>query len=380
MDYARFNYIAQPGDGVTHLYPQIGEYDLWSIKWGYSWFAGNKTPQQEKEILADWTNKKAGNPLYYFGRQGTLIDPRLQNEDLGDDAMKASTYGIANLKRILPNLEKWTYQKNENFSDVSELYGEVLNQFYRYMGHVTTNIGGMNENFKTYDQKGPVYDFVGKVRQHDAVLFLNKQLFETPLWLINKPELSKFDNGLVLNRIKTLQVAVLANVINPSRLARMYDNEAKNGSNAYTVAELFADLRASVFAKAKPDAFKRNLQRGYIENLKGLLNTDASASFPGITNVQLANYGLTPINIALSDIRPMVRAELKKIETGLPKGGDALTAAHYADLRLRIKEALNPTRPIVNFPASTTGGINTDGTINDGNGYMNCWPRTSVEK
>ena len=382
MDYARFNYIAQPGDGVTHLYPQIGEYDLWSIKWGYSWFPGNKTPQQEKEILAVWTNKKAGNPLYYYGRQGTSIDPRLQNEDLGDNAMKASTYGIANLKRILPNLEKWTYQKTENFSDVSELYNEVIGQFYRYMGHVTTNIGGMNENFKTYDQKGAVYGFVSKARQHDAVLFLNKQLFETPLWLINKPELSKFDNGLILNRIKALQVAVLANALNPSRLARMYDNEAKNGNSAYTVAELFTDLRLGVFSNNKPDAFKRNLQRGYIDNLKSLLDNDLSTTIPGVTSAQLASYGLTPINIALSDIRPMVRAELKKIDVGLPKGGDALTTAHFADLHLRIKETLNPTRPVVNFPQSLMRAINTDEIIreNNGGGYMNCWPRTVADK
>lgn len=360
MDYARFNYIAQPGDGVTHLYPQIGEYDLWSIKWGYSYFPGKKTLKQEKEILDVWTMQKAGNPLYYYGRQGTSIDPRLQNEDLGDNAMKASTYGIANLKRILPNIEKWTFQKGEDYSDVQDLYNEVIGQFNRYMGHVTTNIGGMNENFKTYDQKGPVYDFVNKSLQHDAVMFLNQQLFTTPYWLINNSELSKFDNGVVLGRIKALQVNVTANVLNASRLARMFDNEAKNGAKAYTVAELLTDLHAGIFTTGKPDQFKRNLQRGYIDNLKSLLNEDASRSFPGATSAQLANYGLTPINIALSDIRPLVRAELTKISAGLPKGGDAITAAHYADLRLRIKEALYPTRPIVNIPAGAPGRLAND--------------------
>lgn len=381
MDYARFNYIAQPGDGVTHLYPQIGEYDLWSIKWGYSWFPGSKTANQEKEILAGWTTKKAGDPIYYFGRQGTSIDPRLQNEDLGDNAMKAGSYGIANLKRILPNLEKWTYQKGEGFDDVSELYNEVLGQYYRYMGHVTTNIGGMNENFKTYDQKGPVYDFVRKSLQHDAVDFLNKQLFTTPYWLINKTELSKFDNGIMYNRIKGLQIGMLANVLNPSRLARMYDNEAKNGTAAYTVAQLLSDLRPGIFTAGRPDAFKRNLQRGYVENLRSLL-TDDFRGFPGFSPQVLASFGFTPINMALSDIRPMVRAELKKIDAGLPKGGDALTAAHYADLKLRIKEALNPTRPIVNLPGvGTIRTINADEITKEitGNSYMNCWPKTNVD-
>ncbi|QXV66182.1 zinc-dependent metalloprotease [Mucilaginibacter sp. 21P] len=373
MDYARFNYIAQPGDGVTHLYPQIGEYDLWSIKWGYSYFPGNKTAQQEKETLDTWTKAKAGNPLYYYGRQGTSIDPRLQNEDLGDNAMKASNYGIANLKRILPNIEKWTYQKGEEYDDVETLYNEVIGQYNRYIGHVTTNIGGMNENFKTYDQKGPVYGFVNKNLQHDAVMFLDQQVFTTPTWLVNREELGKFDNGVTLNRIKAVQVNAVANVLNPSRLARMYDNQSKNGLNAYTVNNLFDDLRTGIFGKVKPDEFKRNLQRSYVDNLKNLLNDDASRSFPGVTPAQLANMGMTPINIALSDIRPMVRVELAKISKSLPAGGDALTAAHYADLRLRIKEALNPTRPVVNMSASMPGRLTDDAAPKQDN---NCWPQT----
>lgn len=372
MDYARFNYIAQPGDGVTHLYPQIGEYDLWAVKWGYSYIPGKKTEKQEKEILDVWTKERAGNPLYYFGRQGTSIDPRLQNEDLGDNAMKASTYGIANLKRILPNIEKWTFQKGEDYDDLVTLYNEVIGQYNRYIGHVTTNIGGMNENFKTYDQKGAVYGFVNKNLQHDAVVFLNQQIFSTPKWLINNAELSKFDNGVVIGRIKSVQVNAITNVINASRLARMFDNQSKNGATAYSVAELFNDLRTGIFTKGMPDEFKRNLQRGYVDRLKTLLNEDASVSFPGATPAQLAGYGLTPINIALSDIRPMVRAELTKISNSLPKGGDALTAAHNADLRLRIKEALYPTRPIVNLPGGSPGRLTDDAPQAD-NG---CWPQT----
>ncbi|TWR30591.1 zinc-dependent metalloprotease [Mucilaginibacter pallidiroseus] len=357
MDYARFNYIAQPGDNVTRLYPQIGEYDEWSVKWGYSYFPGNKTAKQEKEMLDVWTKAKAGNPLYYFGRQGTSIDPRLQNEDLGDNAMKASTYGIANLKRILPNIEKWTYQKGEDFDDLRDLYNEVIGQYNRYIGHVTMNIGGMNENYKTYDQKGPVYGFVSKSLQHDAVEFLNKQVFTTPYWLINNNELSKFDNGVVINRIKALQVSALGNVLNASRMARMFDNETRNGASAYTVANMFNDLRSGIFGAGKADQFKRNLQRGYVDNLKSLLNDDFTRAFPGATSAQLANMGLTPMNIALSDIRPMVRTELSKISASLPKGGDAITAAHYADLRLRIKEALYPTRPVINVAAGMPGRL-----------------------
>ncbi len=359
MDYARFNYIAQPGDGVTHFYPQIGEYDKWAIKWGYTWFPGNKTPKQEKELLDGWVKDKAGNPLYFYGRQGTSIDPRLQNEDLGDNAMRAGTFGILNLKRILPNIETWTFQKGEDYSDLEEIYTEVLIQFNRYMGHVLTNIGGMNENFKTYDQNGPVYDFVSKDRQHEALAFLNTQLFTTPSWLINKEELSKFDNGVTINRIKSIQTNVLGNVVSPPRLSRMFDNEARNGTNAYTVTDLFNDLRGSIFIAGKPDVFQRNLQRAYVEDLKNMLNNDF-AGIPGLPAAISASIGLTPINMTLSDIRPMVRAELKTIDAKLPKGGDAITTAHYTDLHLRIKEALNPTRPIVNLPASPGGRALTE--------------------
>jgi hypothetical protein len=227
------------------------------------------------------------------------------------------------------------------------------------MGHVITNIGGMNENFKTYDQNGTVYDFVGKDRQHDALVFLNKQLFTTPLWLVNSPELSKFDNGVIVNRIKSLQAAALNNVLFPPRLSRMFDNEAKNGANAYTVADLFNDLRAGIFDPGKPDVYKRNLQRDYVETLKSLLNDDFKG-IPGLPTAFSAYIGFTPINMTLSDIRPMVRAELKVIDARLPKGGDVLTTEHYADLHLRIKEALNPTRPVVNLPASSGRALKPD--------------------
>ena len=381
MDYARFNYVAQPGDGVTHFYPQIGEYDKWAIKWGYTWFPGKKSPQQERKILEGWIKEKAGNPVYYFGRQGTSIDPRLQSEDLGDDAVKASNYGIANLKRILPDIEKWTYKEGEDYSDLQDVYNELLVQFSRYMGHVVSNIGGMNENFKTYDQKGPVYDFVNKDKQREALLFFNKQLFTTPLWLINNHELSKFDNGVMLNRIRNIQVSTLNTILFPSRLARLFDNENKNGGKAYTVSQLLKDLRAGIFINAKPDAFKRNLQRGYIEDLKSLLNDDFKVT-PGVPSVVLANFGLTPINMALSDIRPLVRAELKVIDAALVKGGDAVTKVHNADLRIRIKEALNPTKPVINLPAAS-GGRALDGIYlekENAEPYLNCFPVTNKDR
>ncbi|WP_343522747.1 zinc-dependent metalloprotease [Pedobacter sp.] len=347
MDYARFNYIAQPGDGVTKLHPQIGEYDKWVVKWGYSWIPGNKTAEQEKEILDQWTLKNAGNPLYFYGRQGTSLDPRLQSEDLGDNAMKASTYGIANLKRILPNVEKWTYQKGKDYSDLKEIYTEIIGQFNRYMGHVATNVGGLSENFKTYEQSGPVYAYLPKAKQKEAVAFFNQQLFTTPLWLISNEQLSKFDNGILLNRIKGVQTNTLANLLSASRIARLLDNETKNGAaKAYTLPELFTDLRSSVFVAGRADAFKRNLQRAYVDRLQDLMTKENELPV-GFPADYAASYGLTPINVGLSDIRPLVRAELKTLlatTKARAVAGDAITKAHYEDLSIRIKDILDPKK------------------------------------
>ena len=341
MDYARFNYVAQPGDGVVRMFPGIGEYDKWAVKWGYSWFAGNLTAQQEKDKLDVWTKAKAGNPLYFYGRQGNAYDPRDQSEDLGDNAMKASTYGIANLKRILPNIEKWTYEAGKDYSNLGELYGEVIGQFNRYMGHVTFNIGGLSENYKTYDQPGVVYNYVSEAKQKEAVAFLNQQLFTTPLWLINSEQLNKFDNGSLLTRIKSAQTGTINNIFTASRLLRMLDNETKNGASAYTMPELFTDVRGSIFSASRPDAFKRNLQRGYIDRL-GSLMVDAPAPVglpPG--------FNFTPINVAVTDIRPLVRAELKTLSaTSKARAavGDAMTKAHYEDLVIRINNILDPKK------------------------------------
>ena len=340
MDYARFNYVAQPGDNVTKMFPSIGEYDKWSVKWGYSWFPGNLTVEQEKAKLDAWVKEKAGNPLYFYGRQGNQYDPRDQSEDLGDNAMKASTYGIANLKRILPNIEKWTYEAGKDYSNLSEIYGEVIGQFSRYMGHVTFNIGGLSENFKTYDQAGAVYKYVSEAQQKEAVDFLNKQLFTTPLWLINSEQLNKFDNGSMLTRIKTAQTSTINNIFTASRLLRMLDNETKNGASAYTVPELFTDLRGTIFAAARPDAFKRNLQRGYIDRL-GSLMVDAPAP------VLPPGFNFTPINVGVTDIRPLVRVELKTLVAtakARAAAGDAMTKAHYEDLATRINDILDPKK------------------------------------
>lgn len=339
MDYARFNYIAQPQDKGVLLYPGIGPYDKWAIKWGYTFFE-RKNIDEEASILNRWTVERAGNPLYFYGRQtGNPVDPRSQSEDLGDDAMKASAYGIENLKRIVPNIEKWTYEEGKPYDNLQELYGEVINQFTRYMGHVKSNIGGVYENNKTYDQSGAVYTHVQKAKQKEAVQFIVKQAFQTPNWMFNNEALSKFDNSLMIARIGRMQSGTLNSILEFARLARLIDNSAKNGQSAYAIDELFNDLQKGIFSEissgANIDVYRRNLQRAYIERLEYLL-----------TQSQTSPAEPTKINVEQSDIRPMARLALVnlqgEIKRAVSRYSDVFMKAHLTDALARIDLILNP--------------------------------------
>jgi len=347
MDYARFNYIAQPGDEGVVLYPGIGDYDKWAIKWGYTWF-DNQTPEEEAKTLNKWTIERAGNPVYFYGRQtGNPIDPRAQSEDLGDDAMKASKYGIANLKIILPNIEKWTYEEGKPYDNLRELYGEVLSQWNRYMGHVRSNIGGIYEDNKTYEQKGPVFTHVAKAKQKEAVKFINDQAFVTPVWMLDQNVLSKFDNAGIVERLRRTQVGVLNGILDFGRLNRVIDNSAKNGVNSYPMDELFSDLRNGIWSELKTganlDTYRRNLQRAYIERMSYLLNENETTVPP-----QFAAFAAPQLDVSQSDIRPIARQELKllavQVRSALPKYSNQVLRSHLDDVLVRIEEALDPKK------------------------------------
>ena len=347
MDYARFNYIAQPGDEGVVLYPGIGDYDKWAIKWGYTWF-DSQTPEQEAKILNKWTIERAGNPAYFYGQQtGNPVDPRAQSEDLGDDAVKASSYGIANLKRILPNIEKWTYEEGQPYNNLQELFGEVLIQWNRYMGHVRSNIGGIYENDKTYEQKGPVYTHVPEAKQKDALQFINEQAFSTPVWMLDQSVLNKFDNAGIVERLRRTQVGVLNGILDFSRLNRVIDNSVKNGPAAYSMDELFADLRNGIWSELKTganvDTYRRNLQRAYIERMSYLLNEN-EPTIPA----QFAALAAPQMDASQSDIRPMARFELKALATQIreaqPKFSNSIIKSHLDDALVRINDALDPKK------------------------------------
>jgi hypothetical protein len=341
MDYARFNYVAQPEDKGVALMPNIGLYDKYAINWGYRPILDTDA-KDEKATLDSWILAKAGDPIYRFGRQQRgVIDPSSQTEDLGDDAVKASEYGIKNLKRILPKLEEWTSEKGETYDDMATMYGQIASQFARYMGHVSSNVGGIYENYKTTDQEGAVYTHVDKARQKESLQFVIDQLFKTPTWMLDKNIFSKVQSSGAIETIRALQVRTLNGVLSTARMARMIENETLNGNEAYNLVAMFSTLRKGVWSEIyngrSIDTYRRNLQKAHIERLDYLLNTAAN---------EKGRYGSASVNVGQSDIKSFARGELNRLKRDVRKAAsrasNTTSRYHLQDVVARIDMALDP--------------------------------------
>lgn len=347
MDYARFNYIAQPEDKGVSLMPDVGPYDKYAIMWGYRPIPEAATPEAEQPILDKWILDKKGDPIYRYGRQGNNYDPTTQSEDLGDNAMKASEYGIKNLQRIMPNLMEWTAEENKpykDYADLSEMYGQVIGQFNRYMGHVRTNVGGVAEVYSSVGQNEAVYTHTSKEMQKSAVDFLNKQLFATPTWLMDDKIIARIGDFGALERVRGIQVTTLNGILEWGRLGRVIENEAMNGSNAYKITELFDDLRKGIWTELSAgksiDVQRRALQRAHIERLE-LLLTGNEPNLPA----QFRAFVGPQINASQSDIRPMARGELKTLQSqirgAIGRTSDRMSKLHLEDALARIEKILS---------------------------------------
>ncbi len=348
MDYARFNYVAQPEDGVTALFPRIGDYDKWAIKWGYSYFDGAKTETEEKAKLNEMTKEAYKNNRLWFGTESSPYDPRYQTEDIGDNAMRASEYGIKNLKRILPNLLEWTKENGESYAELDELYGALTGQFRRYMGHVTKNVGGIYDSPKTYDMTGNQFEVVPKAIQKDAVLFLNTQLFSTPKWLLDQNILSKINPESGVEAIKGMQDATLSSLLAGDRIVRLIETSSMSKNN-YTADELVSDLKNGIFSELKGsgsiDVYRRNIQKLYVDKMIELLK-------PGTTMVRAVPVGVTygfttrRVNLAQTDLPSIARGQLNSLKNEMKLASsrmtDRMSRYHLQDLISRIGQALDP--------------------------------------
>lgn len=337
MDYARFNYVAQPEDGITRagIFPRIGIYDKWSIEWGYRWLPQFQTPEDEVAFSNQSIIEKLKTDVRYtFGTESDPNDPRNQSEDLGDDSMLASLYGIKNLKRIVPQILTWSYEPNKSYAGAGEIYSGVVSQFNRYLGHVTKNVAGIYSNSITVEQTDEIArEFVPANIQKRAIAFLNEQLFTTPEWLIDRQLMEKA-KILPVNVICSLQSGVLARLINKNTLDKMSENEILNGKKAYTSAQMFNDLKKVIWSNlGQSDIYKRNMQKAYVENLINLLdkkgNADKNAS------------GKRPAYSEAPAIAHGQLTELKRLATSAASMTSGTTKGHYQNLITLIDNALS---------------------------------------
>ena len=346
MDYARFNYVAQPEDNISEvgMFPRIGEYDKWAIQWGYkSSFAS--TEKEDKKIVNQWIlDSLKANPRLWFGTETNPFDPRSQTEDLGDNSMKASAYGIKNLKRIIVQLPDWTKEDADKYENLKDMYYALTGQFGRYMGHVVRNIGGVYETPHSVEQTGmPVYEPTPIAIQKEAVDFLNKQLFETPEWILNKDILNKINNPVSTEYVGSIQVSVLNSLLSPARLNRMSTSSNRFGEKeTYSMNTMINDLKKGIWSelssKKKIDGYRRNLQKAYVDALINIINPTAAAQPSGNPA-----FNVNPRN---TDVTSVARAQLvalkKEINGAIPGTSDKMSRFHLQDLSFRITKALDP--------------------------------------
>lgn len=346
MDYARFNYVAQPEDKISAsgLYPRIGDYDLWSIEWGYRPLL-DKTEEEEKAILNEWVKARfANNRLRFLHQDG--MDPRAQTECIGDNNMKAGEYGIKNLKWIVPQLQGWLNEKGENFENLSDVYNEVISQFSRYNGHVVTNIGGVFTDYKTTDQDGAVYTVVPKAQQKEAMAFLQKQLFQTPTWLLDASILSKV-SAPTSDRISQLQDQYLGSLLSSSRLQRLVSG-ANRDASAYKIDEFMDDLKAGIWSELGSrkaiDSYRRNLQKSFVERLGSIVSPPAAGAAPAGITIRMG--GGPAVDPKSNDIMSVAKGTLRQLKAeiaaAIPSYGDRMSKLHLQDLNERIDRILNP--------------------------------------
>ena len=347
MDYARQNYIAQPEDGLQpkDFLRRIGVYDHYSVNWGYRVLPDAETPEDEIPTLNRWIVEKAHDRMYSYLPQGGVgvSDPRSQTEDMGDDMVRANQYGMANLRRIVPNLVEWTTRPGEDYTDLAEIYGEAVSQWSRYVRHVVTIVGGVHADLKTADQDGAVFDGVPRAEQKRAMAWLAREAFTAPTWL-NVPEILELigPSAASVANITRLQSSVLNQLLSTSRMATLAELEVTEPDDAYPLVEFLDDVRAAVWEDlervTEVGPYRRALQRAYIERMATFMTDAPAAPTP---------FFAAGPNVSTSDIRPLVREQLRTLRDDIARRlnrgmAHRVTEAHLNDALARVDAILDP--------------------------------------
>ncbi len=347
MDYGRFNYVAQPGDGAR-LIPIVGPYDKFAVEWGYRPVFGAKTPDDEREALNKIAARQETEPYLRFG-VGDPNDPTVQTEDLGDDPVKATTYGLKNIQAIANMLVSATTTEGKDYSTLNEIYGQLLTQRNRELGHVASYIGGVIRTERVAGQEGVVHTPVSRLKQKECMEFLQKEGFRTPTELLRPDILALIDPRGAVDRVLQGHRQLLNILTNTDRMVRLINAHTlvRNKANLYPLSEMLSDLRKIVWselraARVSTDVYRRNLQRAYLETLGNRLNP------PPLTPPQGLPPGVTiPSPTPLpAEARALIRVELQDLDSAiaaaLPKSADRETRAHLIDSRDQIQKILYP--------------------------------------
>ena len=348
MDYARYNYVAQPGDNAC-LMQGFGAYDSYVINWGYRRISGANSPDAERTVLDSLARMQDGNAELRWVGDGDPVDPRIATEAIGDDPVRATRFGLENVKRLVPMLiPATTTNRLEDYDGLNEMYGSLIAQWAREMGHVAVVVGGVNQYTKYPTQDGVQYVNVPREKQAEAVRFLNQNAFTTPTYFLDLNILRRVEPTGSVERIRQRQSALLNTLLADARLSRLVEQTATAGpGQGYGVGDLLGDLHRGIFseaAAARPvaDAYRRNLQRAFVEQMDRLINTPLVPQLPpGLPPQFAASIVPRP-----ADARALARAELRDLDTQLRgaavRAADRDTKAHFEDLRARIERVLNP--------------------------------------
>lgn len=349
MDYARQNYIAQPGDGLEpkDFIRRVGPFDDFAINWGYRVIAA-PSAEAERSTLNRWLTQQSGPfPYRFVSQQLAAGDPRNQTEDLGDDPVKAGRYSTMNYKRMIPSLVTWIARPGEDFTELREVYEESVGRWFGNMQHVTTVLGGVEVDLKSGEQSGAVYRVVPKARQKEALAFLAEQVFTTPAWLTPREITTRLGPT---NIVAQRQAGVLSALLTPARLGRFAESEAYDASAAYPLAEYMSDVRRALFTAGAPDAGRRQLQRVYVQRLEALIKPPAAApAAPGAGGGGGAPPRYTPFvtapTVPLSDLPALAREQLRAVQRDATASAATSTGtvqAHWRDLAERVRAVLDP--------------------------------------
>jgi hypothetical protein len=369
MDYSRFNYVAQPEDGIDpdDLIPRIGPYDIWATKWGYAPISGAKTPHDEKATLDKWAREQDEKPWLRFSTANAAgSDPGEETEAVGDaDAVKSTALGVKNLQRVAKMLMPATaWKEGETYEDLDELYGRMINQWSTELSHVAQIVGGFNSQEKVVGQEGRIFHLIPKERQREAVKFLLDNAFLPPTWMIDEEILRRIEPIGAIDRIRTAQSRVLTALLNSQRFARLVEQETLDGNLAYSPTDFVSTVRKGLWKEldapqVKIDAYRRELQRSYLQAVNSKLNpAPAAAATPTAFPTGEGRGGARPI--ASGDEKPMYRAELRalsvSIGAALAKATDHETKAHLEAARDEIAKILDPKfAPVA--PAAGAAGL-----------------------